>query len=367
MSCGVEEHADIASARTRLAAGMTSRTLMTRDVTSLPRALDDIVSTPCRRPVGKSGQSIRHDPCVLPRSVAAMVIAALISGCASPITTSTAPASTDGVVRITVDDLPATSVTVSPTRAAAGDRLVVLAEGASDIVAALGFGAQVVGRGMTGETSLPDVPVVAPAHAVNVEAVLATRPTRVIADAQVAPAAALDQLARAGVDIRFIPVADSFASARERLDAIADLLGMRVDSSAWFPAPRTTADGPRVAFLYLRGTSAIYLVGGQGSGADDVIRAAGGIDVGREQGLGPFTPLTPETLAATDVDVILVMTRGLESVGGIDGLLALPGVAQTQAARERRVIAVDDDVLLSFGPRTPALVDRLADALADLP
>jgi iron complex transport system substrate-binding protein len=120
-----------------------------------------------------------------------------------------------------------------------------------------------------------------------------------------------------------------------------------------------------VAFLYLRGTSAVYLIGGQGSGADDLITSAGGIDVGAESGLAAFVPLTPEALAAADPDVILVMTKGLESVGGVDGLLGLPGVAQTTAGRERRVIAVDDALLLSFGPRTGQLVTRLSAALLE--
>ena len=75
-----------------------------------------------------------------------------------------------------------------------------------------------------------------------------------------------------------------------------------------------------MAFLYLRGTSAVYLIGGQGSGADDLIASAGGVDVGAESGLDAFVPLTPEALVAADPDTILVMTKGLESVGGIDGL-----------------------------------------------
>ena len=83
-----------------------------------------------------------------------------------------------------------------------------------------------------------------------------------------------------------------------------------------------------------------------------------------ESALAAFVPLTPEALAAADPDTILVMTKGLESVGGIDGLVALPGVAQTTAGRERRVIAVDDTLLLSFGPRTGELVSRLSAAFA---
>ena len=121
-----------------------------------------------------------------------------------------------------------------------------------------------------------------------------------------------------------------------------------------------------MAFLYLRGTSAIYLVGGRGSGADALISAAGGTDAGAAAGLAAFVPLTAESVAMLNPDVILVMTKGLESVGGIDGLVTLPGVAQTNAGRDRRVIAVDDTLLLSFGPRTGRLVDQLASAIGRL-
>jgi iron complex transport system substrate-binding protein len=42
----------------------------------------------------------------------------------------------------------------------------------------------------------------------------------------------------------------------------------------------------------------------------------------------------------------------------------LPGIAQTAAAKKRRVIAVDDSLLLSFGPRTPDLIDQIKAAMA---
>jgi len=49
-----------------------------------------------------------------------------------------------------------------------------------------------------------------------------------------------------------------------------------------------------------------------------------------------------------------------ESVGGVDGLLSLPGVAQTPAARDRRVVVVPDGELLNFGPRTPRTLAEIA-------
>ena len=53
------------------------------------------------------------------------------------------------------------------------------------------------------------------------------------------------------------------------------------------------------------------------------------------------------------------MTKGLESVGGLTGLTQLPGIAQTSAGQHKRVVTVDDSLLLSFGPRTIPLISRL--------
>ncbi|MGB1014847.1 MAG: hemin ABC transporter substrate-binding protein, partial [Nannocystaceae bacterium] len=49
----------------------------------------------------------------------------------------------------------------------------------------------------------------------------------------------------------------------------------------------------------------------------------------------------------------------LESIGGIDGLLTIPGVAQTPAGQERKIVAIDDLKLLGFGPRADAALLEL--------
>jgi iron complex transport system substrate-binding protein len=118
--------------------------------------------------------------------------------------------------------------------------------------------------------------------------------------------------------------------------------------------------------LYLRGTSSIYLIGGTGSGADSLLESVGAIDVGAQSLERPFNTLTAESLAALNPDVILVMTKGLESVGGVQGLIKLPGVAQTKAGKNSAIIDIDDSLLLSFGPRTPSLLEQLAKALAQV-
>ena len=120
---------------------------------------------------------------------------------------------------------------------------------------------------------------------------------------------------------------------------------------------------PKVAFLYARGTG-LMILGGPGSGASELIEFLGGIDAGTAAGLRePYTSLTAEGLIKAAPAVLLMMTDGLASVGGIDGLLRVPGVAQTPAGRTRSVIDMADGQLLTFGPRTGAVALALAKAL----
>lgn len=264
------------------------------------------------------------------------------------------------------DTAPATVAADAP------GRIVSLATGVAESLVALGLADRIVGRDETSTApQLEDVPVLTKAHAVSAERVLATKPDLVLVDAATSPPEALDQIRAAGVDVVEVPEAWSAPDVLPRTRAIASAAGLdqaaaEATASAWTASDRqpVTASSPRVAFLYLRGTSAIYLIGGKGSGADALIEAAGGVDVGSAAGLPEFTPLTAEALAQEDPDVLLVMTGGLESVGGIAGLTGLPGVAQTRAGREGRVVAVEDTLLLSYGPRTGALTDALAEAFA---
>ncbi|MGV8912615.1 MAG: hypothetical protein ACOH14_08375 [Rhodoglobus sp.] len=58
------------------------------------------------------------------------------------------------------------------------------------------------------------------------------------------------------------------------------------------------------------------------------------------------------------------MTNGLESVGGVNGLLeARPAVALTEAGKNQRFVEMDDGEILSFGPRTVMELDALARAI----
>jgi iron complex transport system substrate-binding protein len=303
------------------------------------------------------------------------------AGPALPSTPSSLPAATTStVVTITSEDVPEPAPQDPVLPADAPRRIVSLATGVAETLAALGLSDRVVGRDESSTSArLSEVPVLTRAHAVSAERVLATEPDLVLVDAATSPIEALDQIRSTGVPVVEVPQAWTLDDIAPRTRAVARAAGVsNADADAVIAgaggAPTSAGDSesangsrPRVAFLYLRGTAAVLLLGGDGSGADALISAAGGVDVGEEAGLGAFVPLTAEALAAADPDVLLVMTKGLESVGGVEGLVALPGVAQTRAGREQRIVVVDDTLLLSFGPRTGALVSALSDAWDRVP
>ncbi len=76
--------------------------------------------------------------------------------------------------------------------------------------------------------------------------------------------------------------------------------------------------------------------------------------VGAENAAGNIKgnkPMTAEAVIAAQPDVYVLFTTGLESIGGVDGLLKLPGLAHTPAGQNRRVVTLDGQYLSGFGPR----------------
>lgn len=266
------------------------------------------------------------------------------------------------------------SVSITPIEKLTDVRIVALANGAAELIDAMGYRENLVGRDIASSTTeLTDVPIVTSGHQVIPETIIALQPTLVIIDDATGPSSAIAKLKAAGILIVSVSQSWNLAELVNKIEQIGTALGAPQSAARLKNLLTESIDGSlveasatdkklKIAFLYLRGTSSIYLVGGKGSGADYLIEATGAVDVGAEKLTKPFTPLTAETMAQLNPDLILVMIGGLESVGGVSGLVELPGIAQTPAGKNRQVVAVDDSLLLSFGPRTPSLISELAAA-----
>jgi iron complex transport system substrate-binding protein len=288
-----------------------------------------------------------------------------------------------------VQQLPVTVISRDPggdLEVTVGDTSRVIALDLAGSIAAsvwgLGLGETLVGRDRsTTFDGAVDLPVVTSnGHTIDAESVLALRPTLIITDGSVGPRDVLTQLRESGVTVVFVDSEASFDGAVQLARDVAAALGapeagelladrIRADIDAKIAeiaaiAPTAAGDRVRMLFLYLRGGSGIYYLFGEESGSADLIRGLGGVDVAGEIGWTGMQPMTDEAIIAANPDLILVMSDGIESAGGIDGLLeAKPAIALTAAGQHRRFVDMADGDILSFGPRSAAVLDALARAV----
>ena len=270
-----------------------------------------------------------------------------------------------------VPDLPVTVTSTSgeSISVTSVNRVISLAPGVAEIVWSLGLGELLAGKDLVSSYPGSDTtPTVNPGHEVALETLLSLNPDLVLADTSDENSDAVQKLAELGIPVVAIPEATSVSEISPRIIAVASALGVKEagdelasQTEAKLALAYSTAKSEtKIAFLYLRGNAGVYLIGGKGSGADSIISSLGARDAGTDLGIEGFAPLTAESLAKANPDVLLVMDEGLASVGGIEKLLALPGVSSTSAAQNSAVLQADDRELLAFGPQTPKVISCLA-------
>ena len=258
-----------------------------------------------------------------------------------------------------------------------GTRLITLFGDITEIVYALEVEEFLVARDTSSiyPRVVEELPNLGFAGALNAEAILEFEPTIVIGTPMAGPPGVLEQLEQAGVEVLIIEDLNGLDAPQIKIRFVGEALGIpqRAEELALDVERRMEKamaearnDKPlRVLHVYIR-RGGLQLVSGQGNKAEAIIEAAGGIDAAAEVGIVGWQPLTPEALVATDPDVYLVMDRGLDVIGGIEGLLEIPGMSQTKAGQGPYIISMADLYLLGFGPRLPEAIADLAQFLREV-
>ena len=213
------------------------------------------------------------------KKLGVIALAFMLTGCANSQISHNNTISENDVSSVSIDSK--TSFSVS--------RVVVLANGVAEIMNSLNARSILVGRDVAStEKEISDIPVVTSGHQVLPEKVIALKPDLVIIDASTGPKAAIDQIKSSGIAVVQTPESWTLSDIATKVSAVAQAIGAPQQgallNSAMEAATNssTLSSRPRIVFLYLRGTSSIYLVGGSGSGADSLISAIGAIDVGAQ-------------------------------------------------------------------------------------
>jgi iron complex transport system substrate-binding protein len=249
-------------------------------------------------------------------------------------------------------------------------RIVSVGGGLTEIIYALGAEKELVGVDTTSlyPQAATRLPSVGYARALSSEGILALSPTLVLASEDAGPPAVLRQIGAAGVPVTVLSANDQFEGVIERIKRVGavvdrDTQAVQLESQLtqeWqrVRAPilaRKTA-APRILFILSHSPGSV-MVGGRGTSADAMIAYAGARNA--VDGFYGFKPLTPEAVIAAQPDIVLLTEQGMQVVGGADGVLKLPGLAQTPAGQKRRIVALEAMFMLGFGPRLPQALSAM--------
>jgi iron complex transport system substrate-binding protein len=202
----------------------------------------------------------------------------------------------------------------------------------------------------------------------SAEPVLAQGPSLIIGNEETGPPDVVQQLKDAGVPILLLPDNNDVEAARdlittlgaifEREDAAVDLIAqLDADVTAAEELVSQATEAPRVLFI-LQPPEAPMLVAGAVTAAGSMIELAGGENI--YPGFPSYIPMTPEGILETAPEIILTTDASIERLGGLEAFLEYPGIAQTPAVENGRVVAMDDLYLMGFGPRTGQAIADLA-------
>ncbi|CAB3694135.1 heme/hemin ABC transporter substrate-binding protein [Achromobacter pestifer] len=263
-------------------------------------------------------------------------------------------------------------VVAAGVHAAEPSRVVTLGGSVTEIVYGLGQGDRLVGDDLSSlyPEAATKLPRVGYYRAVPVEGVLSLKPDLVLASEQAGPPDALKRLASVGVRVVTVSDAPSVDSLKSRIRSVADALGVAPAGERM--VDEVTRELARAEALPATQARALLLINRTGSpqgagrdtAANEVMHLAGLVNVLHDQ--QGYKPLSAEAVGALAPDLIVVTQASLDAGGGMDAFLRLPGIASTQAAAKRRVVVMDDLLILGMGPRLPLALTQLKKEVADV-
>jgi iron complex transport system substrate-binding protein len=249
-------------------------------------------------------------------------------------------------------------------------RLISIGGALTEIVYLLKANSELVGVDTTSiypaaATRLPNVGYT---RSLSAEGILALRPTQLIATEDAGPPIVLKQIVDTRIPLTILPSSHQFKDLIDRVNTIGRLVHKTDMAQAlasrlhleWKDAQERVSHSKvnniRALFVLSQNPSQL-MVGGTKTSADAMIKFAGARNA--IAGMSGFKPLTPEAVIAANPDVIVVTDQGMKAVGGIGGVLRFPGISQTRAGKEQKIISLEAMYLLGFGPRMPLAVAEL--------
>lgn len=236
-------------------------------------------------------------------------------------------------------------------------RVVSLSGSITETLFMLGWGDKLVGVDVT--STYPNVvkklPTLGHARSIQAEAVLALNPTHIFLVKNEVNPELISKWKSAGVSVIEISKEYSIEGSKNSISEIAGALNQEEESKELiadielqYQTLKDTMTDVRVLFIYARGGGNL-MVAGTNTPVANMIHLAGAQNAITE--FEDYKPLSIEYLIKSNPQVILMFDTGFDAIGGVDGLGKIPGVAETDAYKNKRIATMDGQLLSGFGPR----------------
>ena len=267
------------------------------------------------------------------------------------------------------DDLGRTVSLPAPARS-----IVSLNPAGTEILFAVGAGAQVIGRDMFSDyppeaASIPEIGGSMGEY--NLEAILALQPELVLAQGGgFNPPELVAALEELGLTVFVLPNPHSLEEMFDNLGTVGTLTGHEAEAAALVELLAARLSAVDAAILPISSQRSVYYeldatnpsqpyTAGPGTFVDLLIQRAGGYNIGSELE-GQWATISVEILLVADPDIIILGDAAYGETP--EKVAARPGWEALTAVQNAQVFAIDDNLVSRPGPR---LVDGL-EALVSL-
>jgi iron complex transport system substrate-binding protein len=281
-----------------------------------------------------------------------------------------------GLLRLAIS---CAALLAAPLWAAADDkphdvsRIVSIGGDVTEVLYALGMAANVVAVDTTSEyprEALAEKKSVGYMRALSSEGVLSVNPTVIIASAGAGPPEVVAALKASNIPYVEVRCEDSPEGVVKKVKLIAGIVGAKDKGDALAASieadfkkledERSKITRPARALYIIAVQNGRAIVGGKHTGADAIVRLAGGENAAAE--IDGYKPLSDEAALSLAPDVIVTMP-GREGDRKAE-IAAMPGLSATPAAKAGRILELGGSYILQFGPRAAAAARELMQTFA---
>ncbi|MCQ4139817.1 hemin ABC transporter substrate-binding protein [Chryseobacterium sp. EO14] len=235
-------------------------------------------------------------------------------------------------------------------------KIVTLNGGITEIVAALGHEKEIVGTDVTStfpESLKSTAKDLGHVRSMTIEPIMAVSPTLILASDKDINPELMGKIKSSGIKTEIFKQEFTVDGTKKLIAEVAKAVGNtdyqklndKIDADLKQIQP--IAKKTKVLFIYARGN--MLMVSGKNTPMASLIEIAGGQNAVND--FEDFKPLTPEAVVKANPDVLFFFTSGLQGAGGNEGALKMPGVSQTNAGKNKKIIAMDGGLVSGFGPR----------------